>query len=44
MGAALKGCKPKTKQLLFGIVQGSSYLDLRKNALAPTGIGFDGYS
>jgi len=34
-----------TQQLLFGIVQGGSYLDLRKrSAEVITGIGFDGYA
>ncbi|MBP7056618.1 MAG: tRNA guanosine(34) transglycosylase Tgt [Candidatus Omnitrophica bacterium] len=33
------------RQLLFGIVQGSTYLDLRKRAVEElVGIGFDGYA
>ncbi len=35
----------KGEQFLFGIVQGSSYLDLRKRAVEELGnIGFDGYA
>lgn len=35
----------KGKQLLFGIVQGSTYLDLRKRAVEDlVAIGFDGYA
>ena len=35
----------RTKQLLFGIVQGSTYLDLRKRAVEELlAIGFDGYA
>ncbi|MDP3730808.1 MAG: tRNA guanosine(34) transglycosylase Tgt, partial [Candidatus Omnitrophota bacterium] len=37
--------KPANPQLLFGIVQGSSYLDLRKKAVEDLlKIGFDGYA
>ena len=37
--------KKKTKQMLFGIVQGSSYLDLRKKSVEEiVNIGFDGYA
>ena len=37
--------KPANQQLLFGIVQGSTYLDLRKKAVEELlKIGFDGYA
>ena len=37
--------RPTNKQLLFGIVQGSTYLDLRKKAVEQLlDIGFDGYA
>jgi len=40
-----KTASRKKSQLLFGIVQGSSYLDLRKEcAMRLVDIGFDGYS
>ncbi|GAF98664.1 unnamed protein product, partial [marine sediment metagenome] len=35
----------KRKQLLFGIIQGSTYPDLRKRAVEEiVGLGFDGYA
>ena len=38
-------CPGQKKQLLFGIVQGSTYLDLRKKAVSDLlDIGFDGYA
>jgi queuine tRNA-ribosyltransferase len=40
-----KKAKTDTEQALFGIVQGGTYLDLRKQALEETvPIGFDGYA
>jgi queuine tRNA-ribosyltransferase len=40
-----QGSKAVSKQLLFGIVQGSTYLDLRKRAVEELlEIGFDGYA
>jgi len=37
--------QPANKQLLFGIVQGGTYLDFRKRAVEDLcGIGFDGYA
>ena len=39
------GKMPALRQALFGIVQGASYLDLRRESLARTvEIGFDGYA
>lgn len=39
------GCVPNFQQLLFGIVQGGAYLDLRKRAAEDLiKIGFDGYA
>ncbi len=39
------GRKPQARQLLFGIIQGSTYLDLRKEAVERLAeIGFDGYA
>jgi len=44
-GSRAKGQGPREKQLLFGIVQGSSYKDLRKRAVDDLcDIGFDGYA
>ena len=41
----VKSQKLSHEQLLFGIVQGSTYLDLRKQAVEEVvGIGFDGYA
>jgi queuine tRNA-ribosyltransferase len=44
-GCRVKGVGCREKQLLFGIVQGSTYLDLRKKAVEDLlEIGFDGYA
>jgi queuine tRNA-ribosyltransferase len=44
-GASPKGTKSQGRSLLFGIVQGSTYLDLRKRAAEEiAGVGFDGYA
>ena len=49
-GSRVNGLNPQTRkpanpQLLFGIVQGSTYLDLRKRAVEQLlEIGFDGYA
>jgi queuine tRNA-ribosyltransferase len=44
-GIVNSGAEEPRKQLLFGIVQGSTYLDLRKKAVEELlAIGFDGYA
>lgn len=45
LSSKLKAHSSKEKQLLFGIVQGGTYLDLRKKSAEDlTDIGFDGYA
>lgn len=44
-GMNMRTHEPADRRLLFGIVQGSTYLDLRKKAVEDLlGIGFDGYA